>query len=264
MCWYLLLILGIWTFVSFFTYRYLSQKKSLFLKEVFFKKLSNVLFVIAHPDDECMFFGPAITALVQPSLSDSSSRKKKAKDIYILCLSDGNADGLGKTRREELKKSCKILGLADSNIIIHSGPPFFEDDSNSLWDFKSVADTLNVYIEKLKIDSLITFDENGISGHLNHKSIYQGVLQLKKESKKRVTVRVFILETVSLFRKYLGFIDSILIKPSALICTADWVNRMNIQRAMAAHASQYVWFRRLYIIFSRYLFFNTFIPLEVY
>ena len=56
MCWYLLLILGIWIFVSFFTYRYLSQKKNLFLKEVFFKKLSNVLFVIAHPDDEYVLF----------------------------------------------------------------------------------------------------------------------------------------------------------------------------------------------------------------
>lgn len=35
-----------------------------------------------------------------------------------------------------------------------SGPPFFEDDPNSLWDFKSVADTLNIYIEKFKIDSV--------------------------------------------------------------------------------------------------------------
>jgi hypothetical protein len=38
-----------------------------------------------------MFFGPAITALVQPSLCDSLSRKKKAKDVYILCLSEGNS-----------------------------------------------------------------------------------------------------------------------------------------------------------------------------
>ncbi len=90
MCWYILLILGIWIFVSFLTYKYLSQKKNALVKEVFHKKLSNVLFVIAHPDDECMFFGPTITALVQPSSRDSSSRKKKAKDIYILCLSDGN------------------------------------------------------------------------------------------------------------------------------------------------------------------------------
>ncbi|XP_032776462.2 probable N-acetylglucosaminyl-phosphatidylinositol de-N-acetylase [Daphnia magna] len=264
MCWYLLLIFGIWIFVSFLTYRYLIQKKNLFQKEVFFKKPSNVLFVIAHPDDECMFFGPSITAMVQPSLSNSSSRRKQAKDVYILCLSDGNANGLGEARREELKKSCKILGLADSNVLIHNGPVFFEDSQNSVWDSKAVADTLHLYIKKLNIDSIITFDKDGISGHLNHKSIYHGVLQLMKNSKRRVAVRVFILETVSVFRKYLGFIDSVFIKPNALICTSDWINRTNIQNAMAAHKSQYVWFRRLYITFSRYLFFNTFIPLEIY
>ncbi|KAK4018127.1 hypothetical protein OUZ56_000195 [Daphnia magna] len=185
MCWYLLLIFGIWIFVSFLTYRYLIQKKNLFQKEVFFKKPSNVLFVIAHPDDECMFFGPSITAMVQPSLSNSSSRRKQAKDVYILCLSDGNANGLGEARREELKKSCKILGLADSNVLIHNGPVFFEDSQNSVWDSKAVADTLHLYIKKLNIDSIITFDKDGISGHLNHKSIYHGVLQLMKNSKRR-------------------------------------------------------------------------------
>lgn len=141
---------------------------------------------------------------------------------------------------------------------------FFEDSQNSVWDSKAVADTLHLYIKKLNIDSIITFDKDGISGHLNHKSIYHGVLQLMKNSKRRVAVRVFILETVSVFRKYLGFIDSVFIKPNALICTSDWINRTNIQNAMAAHKSQYVWFRRLYITFSRYLFFNTFIPIEIY
>lgn len=90
MCWYLLVILGIWIIVAFITYRYLAQKKNAFVKEAFYKKLSNVLFVIAHPDDECMFFGPAIMSLIHPPFSDTSSRKKRAKDVFILCLSDGN------------------------------------------------------------------------------------------------------------------------------------------------------------------------------
>lgn len=30
-----------------------------------------------------------------------------------------------------------------------------------------------------------------------------------------------------------------------------------LQSAMAAHKSQYVWFRKLYMIFSRYTFINT-------
>lgn len=53
------------------------------------KKSSNVLFVIAHPDDECMFFGPAITSMTQPIVSESSVGRRKAKHVYLLCLSDG-------------------------------------------------------------------------------------------------------------------------------------------------------------------------------
>jgi hypothetical protein len=41
-----------------------------------------------------------------------------------------------------------------SSVSLNSGPTSFEDDPNSLWDSKSVAETLNVYIEKLKIDSV--------------------------------------------------------------------------------------------------------------
>lgn len=39
----------------------------------------NVVFVISHPDDECMFFGPTIVTLTQ----------KPGANVYILCLSRG-------------------------------------------------------------------------------------------------------------------------------------------------------------------------------
>ena len=90
MCWYILLVLGIWLIVSFLTHRFLARsKKNMMIKDIS-KKSSNVLFVIAHPDDECMFFGPAITSMTQPVSSDSSGLRKKAKHVYLLCLSDGN------------------------------------------------------------------------------------------------------------------------------------------------------------------------------
>ena len=38
----------------------------------------RILFVTAHPDDECMFFGPAILNLNQYC------------KVYLLCLSSGN------------------------------------------------------------------------------------------------------------------------------------------------------------------------------
>lgn len=88
MCLYIYLVLGIWIFTALITHHFLVQnKKNTILKDVQ-KKLSNVLFLIAHPDDECMFFGPAITSLTRQTDS-SSSKKKAAKNIYILCLSDG-------------------------------------------------------------------------------------------------------------------------------------------------------------------------------
>jgi N-acetylglucosaminylphosphatidylinositol deacetylase len=51
--------------------------------------LENVdaaLFVISHPDDEAMFFFPTLAAL------------SKRCDVTVLSLSNGGADGLGRTR----------------------------------------------------------------------------------------------------------------------------------------------------------------------
>lgn len=43
------------------------------------RTVKRVLFVTAHPDDECMFFGPVILKLAQQSDCQ----------IFILCLSEG-------------------------------------------------------------------------------------------------------------------------------------------------------------------------------
>ena len=59
----------------------------------------NMLYVIAHPDDEAMFFVPSIIAL------------GKHNNLHMLCLSNGNADGLGRVREKELEASCKYLGF---------------------------------------------------------------------------------------------------------------------------------------------------------
>ena len=48
------------------------------------KQSKNILFVTAHPDDECMFFAPAIEYLKQNS------------NLFLLVLSNGGYDGLGK------------------------------------------------------------------------------------------------------------------------------------------------------------------------
>jgi N-acetylglucosaminylphosphatidylinositol deacetylase len=73
----------------------------------------KVLLLTAHPDDEAFFFGPTLTTLVL-------SRENKLPhfnepELFSLCLSVGDADGLGAVRTTELDKSLDILGFKPEN-----------------------------------------------------------------------------------------------------------------------------------------------------
>ena len=73
-------------------------------------RASRILLLTAHPDDECMFFAPTITALTSPS-ADAATENAEPRELFSLCLSVGDADGLGKIRREELGRSLDVLGV---------------------------------------------------------------------------------------------------------------------------------------------------------
>src|ERR1700722_255868 len=62
-----------------------------------FLSSGNILLLTAHPDDECLFFAPTLLALTP--------------EVFFLCLSTGDADGLGETRKEELFLSLDVLGV---------------------------------------------------------------------------------------------------------------------------------------------------------
>lgn len=68
----------------------------------------RICLLIAHPDDEAMFFAPTVLALTRPETGNH---------VKILCLSSGNAEGLGDTRKRELVKSGLVLGLRKSDDV---------------------------------------------------------------------------------------------------------------------------------------------------
>lgn len=68
----------------------------------------NILYVIAHPDDEAMFFVPSILSL------------REKNKLFMLCLSNGNFAGLGNIREKELERSCEELRF-------HKTPTVVED-----------------------------------------------------------------------------------------------------------------------------------------
>lgn len=65
----------------------------------------HILLLTAHPDDECMFFAPTLLALLENAAHGNEPK------LYSLCLSVGDADGLGDVRRHELERSLDILGV---------------------------------------------------------------------------------------------------------------------------------------------------------
>lgn len=76
----------------------------------------RICLLIAHPDDEAMFFAPTVLALTRPELQNH---------VKILCLSSGDAAGLGETRKKELTKSGLVLGLRKAeDVFVVDNPAY--------------------------------------------------------------------------------------------------------------------------------------------
>ncbi|CZT10783.1 related to GPI12-N-acetylglucosaminyl phosphatidylinositol deacetylase [Rhynchosporium agropyri] len=248
-----------------------------------FPKLLNkrICLLIAHPDDEAMFFAPTVLALTNPQLGNH---------VKILCLSSGDADGLGETRKKELVKSGMALGLRKEDDVFVVESPEFPDSMTILWDKQKVANLLSsAFAPNLSnpmssksalqptatIDVLITFDSSGISSHPNHISLYHGASHfisslIKNRPGWAPPVDLYTLTSVNIMRKYMSFLDSFLSlaviavskkvmteHPSPLLFLSGVEDFRSAQKAMiTAHKSQMRWFRWGWIGLSRYMIVN--------
>jgi len=213
------------------------------------KTARRVLLVTCHPDDECMFFGPTVLSLTKnPSVS-----------LFLLCMSNGDYRREGQTRKRELYQACQMLGIEEQNITVLSYTKL-RDDPALRWRDEIVSEVVLHAIESQDIDTVITFDRHGISGHKNHCALYTAMAFLCLENRIPKTCRVFALRTVNVLRKYSSLLDvpmSFLLTPSAAYVASP--NRwLQLRASMRAHASQYLWFRKLYMLFSRYILINTY------
>jgi len=82
-----------------------------------------------------------------------------------------------------------------------------------------------------------------------------------EHQQQHTALRAFVLETTNIVRKYAGVLDVPLSSLSRVAFFA--FEPLRVYRAMQAHASQLVWFRKLFIVFSRYTCVNTFQALSV-
>ncbi|KNZ53781.1 hypothetical protein VP01_3136g2 [Puccinia sorghi] len=168
------------------------------------KSSKSTLFVVAHPDDECLFFAPSIVATVKRAKSHGA----------LLVMSSGNHYGQGALRRKELLRSCKELGIREERCDVLDISQI-QDDPKSWWPVDRVGKVVNERIEKWMIDSIVTFDDYGVSGHINHRAVSASVTELaisiyqkslSPESSK-APPKLFIVRSVFVLRKYLGLFD---------------------------------------------------------
>lgn len=190
----------------------------------------RIVLLIAHPDDESMFFSPTLLALTDPALGNH---------IKILCLSTGNADGLGETRTQELEAAAVKLGIRKrEDVFVMDDPSRFKDGMDEQWNPDEIAKVLaqafapdalvpsasggKAKVKKAKaegeegpraaVDALITFDKHGVSSHPNHIALFHGARKflsnlMRDYSGYACPVAVYSLTSISIFRKYSFSLD---------------------------------------------------------
>lgn len=207
----------------------------------------RVMVITAHPDDEVMFFGPTILHFT----------RQEGALVYLLCMSTGNYYGQGKVRTRELLASCRLLGLESDNVIQYRCDDL-PDHPDVLWPTVHTANLINHHIHALDVDMVVTFDMGGVSGHSNHSALFFALQHLVEREVLPPRCEAYSLDTVGMVRKYSSLLDvPISYSLSSCAFTVDRKHHTILQRAMRAHSSQYVWFRRLYMYFSRYVLINT-------
>ncbi|NWI32991.1 PIGL acetylase, partial [Sula dactylatra] len=175
----------------------------------------------------------------------------------------GNYYNQGEIRKKELEQSCFLLGIpaSDVTVIDHRDLP---DNPAVEWDAQLLTTFVLKHIEANNINLVVTFDAGGVSGHANHISLYTALRYNDCYFEIFILFlclgcRVLVLESVNLFRKYISVLDvlvSCLLPRDALFVLTEEETEQ-ARRAMRCHRSQLLWFRHIYMLFSRYMVINS-------
>ena len=110
------------------------------------------LIIIAHPDDEAIFFGNLLS--------------QEGKNSHVICVTDANADGLGHLRKKEFIRSMKLLKV-DSFTWVS-----LPDQYNNELDQAKLLDSINATIKLcIKSPNIYTHGLTGEYGHPHHLQI---------------------------------------------------------------------------------------------
>jgi GlcNAc-PI de-N-acetylase len=96
---------------------------------------ARALLVIAHPDDEAMFFLPTIRSLQHSGFT-----------VDILCLSNGGGGGHGPVRERELLASAAVLGIPEEDVSTLDDPKM-QDGMQIWWETEDVKKAVQKHVK---------------------------------------------------------------------------------------------------------------------
>jgi len=130
----------------------------------------RTLVVVAHPDDESFGLGAVIDALVRAGSA-----------VHVLCLTHGEASTLGASidlgviRQRELEQAGAALGISRATLL--------DFPDGGLADLEpQVADAVRAEVSRVEPTGLLTFDPDGITGHLDHQTATAAAIQVAAEA----------------------------------------------------------------------------------
>ena len=180
----------------------------------------------AHPDDEVIGAGGTVRLLAD-----------LGHEVIVATATDGGAgEGgdpltLGAVRREELQRSCNILGVKEVRVL-----DFKDGEMNNQLVWGPLTQTFVELIDAYMPDLVITFDHSGWYFHLDHVGVSIAATVACQQAKHKPTGLLLNLHkpaTAGIRWKYV-FADKL---PATHVVDISRVKDVKIQ-AMKAHVSQ--------------------------
>ena len=203
----------------------------------YFPSNHNVALIIAHPDDEAIFFSPTILQL----------KNENRIRLHVICVTNGNFYGLGAVRSKELFRSCHEFGLEKEQVYLLNDDMFYDHPSIRWRNTSALAQKLREVLAGFKVDTVLSFGPYGCSGHPNHRDVHLTVRTL-------TDYRRFFITDVCFIRYYGGIFEVIyayLTNPAKNAFFLSW-DILTTYNAMKSHLSQF----RFHWILVRYVLVN--------
>jgi LmbE family N-acetylglucosaminyl deacetylase len=203
----------------------------------------RVLAVVAHPDDESFGLGAVLWELV-----------RAGSEVSLLCLTHGEASSLHGVagdlhliRARELRGAAHVLGLGEVSLLNHP------DGGLAGLEVERLAADVVAMAGKVEPDLLLVFDEDGVTGHPDHRRATEAARHAARSLGVSVAAWAIPDEVARTLNREFG--SGFVGRPTQEMDVELRVDRDRQRRAIARHVSQSLYepvlWRRLELLGDR-------------